>query len=159
MLTTEAPRIWSSDVKNWLIGKVLDAGNDWRQEKRMTEDEIVGWYHWLKGCKFEQAPWVANGRGSLVCYRPWGHKESDMTEWLNWSHIQKSTNSDPDKFNFPQIFTECQYVPGTSLDSGDSTVNEGPKGVYILIRTDRLQNHMNHMNLIPESDCVWRYIF
>ena len=98
----EAPILWSPDVKN-----CLDAGNYWGQ-KKMTEDEMVGWHHWLKGHEFEQAPWVADGWGSLVCYLPWGHKESDMTERLNWSHTQKSTNSDPDDFNFPQIFTGCQ---------------------------------------------------
>ena len=57
---------------------------------------------------------------------------------------------------FHKYLLNANYVPGTTLDSGDSTVNKGPNGVYTLIRTDRLQNHMNH---IPESDCVWRYIF
>ena len=44
----EAPIFWPPDVKNWLIGKDPDAGKDWRQkEKWTTEDEIVGWDHWL----------------------------------------------------------------------------------------------------------------
>ena len=48
--------IWPPDVKNWLIGKDPDAGKDWRQEeKRTTEDEMVGWHHWLNGQDFEQA--------------------------------------------------------------------------------------------------------
>ena len=42
--------LWPPDAKNWLIGKDPDAGKDWRWEKKgMTEDEIVGWYHWLNG--------------------------------------------------------------------------------------------------------------
>ena len=45
----------------------------------MTEDEIVGWHHRLNGHEFEQAPGVGNGWGSLECYSPWGHKESDTT--------------------------------------------------------------------------------
>ena len=52
-----------------------------------SKDEMVGWYHWLDGHEFEQALWVGDGQGSLVCYNPGGHKESDMTEplnWLNW---------------------------------------------------------------------------
>ena len=102
----EAPILWPPDMKKWLIGNDHDAEKDWRQEKRMTKDEMVGWHHWLKVHKFEQALGVADGQGSLACYHPWGRKESDMTEWLNWSHTQKSTNSDD--FNFPQIFTECQ---------------------------------------------------
>ena len=44
----EAPTLWLPDENNWLIGKNLDAGKDWRQEEKgMTEDEMVGWHHWL----------------------------------------------------------------------------------------------------------------
>ena len=82
----ETPILWPPDVKNWLIGKAPDAGKDWRRkEKGTTEDEIVGWHHWLDGHEFEQAPGAGNGWGSLVCYCPWGCKDSDTTEWLNWS--------------------------------------------------------------------------
>ena len=82
----EAPILWPPDVKKWLIGKDPDAGKDWRQEeKRMTEDEMVGWHHRRDGQEFEQAPGVGDGQGSLVCCSPWGHKESDMTERLNWT--------------------------------------------------------------------------
>ena len=50
----ETPVLWPPDAKNWLIWKNPDAGNDWRQDqKRMTEDEIVGWHHWLNGHEFE----------------------------------------------------------------------------------------------------------
>ena len=51
----EAPILWAPDAKNWLIGKYLDARKDWRQEEKgMTEDEIVGWYHWVNGHEFVQ---------------------------------------------------------------------------------------------------------
>ena len=84
----EAPIIWPPDAKNQLIGKDPDAGKDWRQEeKRMTEDEMVGWHHWLDGHKFEQTPGIADGQGSLACCSPWGRKESDMTEWLDWTEL------------------------------------------------------------------------
>ena len=46
----------------------------------MTEDEVVGWHHWLERHELEQAPGVGDGQGSLVCYSPWGHKELDLTE-------------------------------------------------------------------------------
>ena len=82
----ETPVLWPPDAKNWLIGKDPDAGKDWRQEEKgMTEDEIVGWHHWLNGREFEQALGVDNAQGSLVCCSSWGHKESDTTEWLNWT--------------------------------------------------------------------------
>ena len=44
----ETPVLWPHDAKNWLISKDPDAGKDWGQEKGMTEDEMVGWHHWLK---------------------------------------------------------------------------------------------------------------
>ena len=80
----EAPIVWPPDAKSWLIGKDPDAGKDWRwEEKRKTEDEVVGWHHRLNGHEFEQAPVDSEGQGSLVCCSPWGRKESDMTEQLN----------------------------------------------------------------------------
>ena len=63
--------------KNWLTGKDPDTGKDWRQE-----EEMLGWRY---GHEFEQAPGVGDGQRSLVCCFPWGHKESDMTEWPNWT--------------------------------------------------------------------------
>ena len=81
----EAPILWSPDVKNWLIRKDPDAGKGWRQEdRRTTEDEMVGWHHWLDTHEFEQDPGVGDGQGSLACCSPWGGKDSDMTERLNW---------------------------------------------------------------------------
>ena len=54
---TETPILWWPDVKNWLIAKIPDGGKDWRQEEKgTTEDEMVGWHHWLNGHEFEQAP-------------------------------------------------------------------------------------------------------
>ena len=62
----EAPTLWPPNVKTWLIGKDPDAGKDWRQEEKgMTEDEMVGWHHWLNGHEFEQAPGVGDGQGNL----------------------------------------------------------------------------------------------
>ena len=79
----ETPILWPPDAKNGLIGKDPDAGKDWRQkEKGTTEDEMVGWHHWLYGHEFEQALGFGDGQGSLVCCSPRGRKESDMTEWL-----------------------------------------------------------------------------
>ena len=81
----ETQMLWPPDMKSWLFRKDLDAGKDWRQEeKRLTEDEMVGGHHQLNGHEFEQAPGFGDGQGSLMCCSPWGHKESDTTEWLNW---------------------------------------------------------------------------
>ena len=84
----EAPILWPPDAKNWLIGKDPDAGKDWRrEEKGTTEDEMDGWHHQLDGHEFEHALRVGDGQGSLACCIPWGCKESDMTEWLNWTEL------------------------------------------------------------------------
>ena len=85
---SETAILWPPDAKNWLIGKDPESRNDWRwEEKEMTEDEMVGWHHWLNGHEFEQAPGVGDGQGGLECCIPWGCKESDMTEWLNWIEL------------------------------------------------------------------------
>ena len=81
----ETPILWPPDVKNWLIWKAPDAGKDWGQEEKgMTENKIVEWHHWLNGHDFQDTPGDGKGQGSLECCSPWGHKELDMTEWLNW---------------------------------------------------------------------------
>ena len=65
-------------------GKDPDAGEDWGQEeKRVTEDEMVGWHHWLDGHEFEQIQRDSEGQGSLACCSLSGHKELDKIEWLN----------------------------------------------------------------------------
>ena len=80
----DAPTLWAPDVKSQLIGKDSDAGKDWGQEEKgVTENEMIGWRHWLNGHEFEQTPGDDEGQGSLACCSPWGCKELDMTEGLN----------------------------------------------------------------------------
>ena len=82
----ETPILWPPDAKNWFVGKDSDAGKDWRQEEKgPTEDGMFGWHHWLSGHKFEQALGLGDGQAGLACYTPWGRKESDTTERLNWT--------------------------------------------------------------------------
>ena len=84
----ETPILWPPDAKNWLLRKDPDAGKDWGQEeKRMTEDEMAGWHHWLHGHELEQALGVGDGQGGLECCSPWDLKESDTTEHLNWTEM------------------------------------------------------------------------
>ena len=86
----ETPILWPPHAKSWLIGKDPDAGKDWRQEKGTTEDEMVGWHHRLNGHEFEWTPGVGDGQGGLACCSPWGCKESDTTEWLNWTELYQN---------------------------------------------------------------------
>ena len=87
----KTPILWPPDAKSWLIGKDPDAGKDWRwEEKGMTEDEMVGWHHWLNGHEFESTLGVGDGQGGLACCSPWGHNESDTSERLNWIELNSA---------------------------------------------------------------------
>ena len=106
-------------MQNWLIGKDPDARKDWRQEKGMTEDEMVGWHHWLNVHEFEQALGVGDGKGSLACCDPWAHKESDMTEQLNWNKYYHHLDS---------------LVKGTgSINSFSSSEAFLPEGFFFIV--------------------------
>ena len=59
-------------------------------EKGTTEDEMVRWHHQLDGHGFGWTLGVGDGQGGLVCCVSWGHKESDTTEWLNWTELKRS---------------------------------------------------------------------
>ena len=83
----EATILWPPDVKNWPFKKDPDAGTDWKQEKGTEEDETVGWHHWLDGHGFESALGIGDRQGRLACCNPWGHKELDTTEWLNYTEL------------------------------------------------------------------------
>ena len=86
----EAPILWPSDVRSWLIGKDSDAGKDWGQEEKgLTEDELFGWYHQLDGHEFEQTPRDSEGQESLTCFCEWGHRvRHDLaTKQQLYSHL------------------------------------------------------------------------
>ena len=94
----ETPLLWPSNAKNWLLGKDLDSGKDWRW---MTEDEMVGWHHWLDGHEFEQTPGDGEGQGSLACCSPSDHRVGhDQVTELNWRWI----------IGDKQIVNECLVV-------------------------------------------------
>ena len=77
---SETPILWPPDAKSWLIWKDPDAGQDWGQEEKGTsEHEMVGWHYRHDGHGFH------DGQGGLACCSSRGHKESDTTEWLNWT--------------------------------------------------------------------------
>ena len=85
----EIPILWPPDAKNWIIGKDPDAVKDWIQkEKGMTEDEMVfGITDSMDMCLSQLWALVKENQGSLACCSSWGHRELDMTEWLNWTEI------------------------------------------------------------------------
>ena len=70
----EASVFWPPDGKSWLIGKDLDVRKDWKQEKGATEDEMVGWRHWLNAHEFEETPGHSEGQGRQAWCNPWDSK-------------------------------------------------------------------------------------
>ena len=111
----ETPILWPPDEKNRLFGKDPDAEKDWRwEEKGTTEDEMVGWCHWLNGHEFEKTPGVGDEQGGLVCCSPWGRKESDTTEGLNWVRFEHQTLN-----TWPQPLASG-FSPGSNASQPDA---------------------------------------
>ena len=87
---------------------------------------MVGWHHLLNGHEFEQALEVGDGQGSLASCSPWGHKESDTTEWLKWTISSSAT-----PFSFSQSFPESGSFPVSWLfTSGDFSFNISPSNEH-----------------------------
>ena len=106
----ETPALWPLHAKSWLVGKDSDAGRDWEQEEKgMTEDEMAGWHHRLDGHEFEWTLEVGDGQGGVVCCDSWGRKESDTTEWLNWTELMIS--------NVEHLFMHLSVISMTSLEN------------------------------------------
>ena len=79
---------WCEELTHWKrpwCWERLKAGGE-----GVIEDEIVGWHHQLNGHEFEQALGVGDGQGGLACCSPWGRKESDTTEQLNWTELRQN---------------------------------------------------------------------
>ena len=107
----ETPILWPSDTKNWLTGKDPNAGKDWRQEKGMTEDEMIGWHHQLDRYQSEEAVRVDDGEGSLTCCSPWGNKQSDTTEQLNWIEVNVIAHSEAVKQLYDFLAKDAESRP------------------------------------------------
>ena len=105
----ETSVLWPPDAKNWLTRKDPDDGQDWRQEEKgTTEDEMVGWHHQLDGHGFGWTPGVGDGQGGVACCGSWGRKESDMTEWLNWTERRKGPRWL--QFHYLNCFDICSKI-------------------------------------------------
>ena len=88
----ETSVLWPPHAKSWLIGKDSDAGRDCGQEEKGTpEEQMAGWHHWLDGRESEWTLGDGDGQGGLACCDSCGRKESDTTEWLNWTEVKEWT--------------------------------------------------------------------
>ena len=93
-----------------LLEKTPMLGGIGGRRKRGRQDEMVGWHHWLNGHEFEWTPGVGDGQGGLVCCNSWGCKESDTTEQLNWTELNRYSHPSKDSqvilysFLFPTLY-------------------------------------------------------
>ena len=134
----ETPILWPPDTKNWLIWKDLDAWKDWRQEEKgMTEEEVVGWLHQLNGHEFDQALGVGDGQVGLVGCSPWGRKESDMTERLNWLtspqvglYLITNKNSNTNPWGLLKGYTDSDLSMGGQIALEEDGQPASPRGSH-----------------------------
>ena len=83
------------------LENTLMLGKIWgHEEKGTTEDEMVGWNHQFSGHGFGWTPGLGDGQGGPVCCGSWSRKESDMTEWLNWTELNMTCHGE-------YLFTAC----------------------------------------------------
>ena len=124
----ETPIVWPPDAKNWFIAK--DPGKNWRQEETGTKEEMVGWHHRLDGHEFKQAPRAGDEQGSLACCNPWGCKESDMTERLNWTEcfLDKTLKIQAEKVKI----NKRNYIKLIHFCTAKEIINKNEKVTYIL---------------------------
>ena len=113
----ETPILWPPDGKNWPIWKDPDAGKDWRQEdKGRTEDEMVGWHHWLYGHEFESRSWSRTGRPGILQSMGSQRVGHDWATELNWTFYWLSL------LLLLSILQGCRshvlYSPGSILNEG-----------------------------------------
>ena len=114
-------------MKSQLIRKDPDAGRDQGQEeKRATENEMVGWHHRLNGHEFEQTQGGSRGHRSLECYSPWGHKESVTEQQRQLSCCHRTGMQEAEELGVVSRVAQAAgrscsllYIP-SYLDSGDT---------------------------------------
>ena len=149
----EAPILWPSDSKSWLIGKDPDAGKDWRQEEKgAIEYEMAGWHHWLNGHEFEQAPGDGKGQGSLEYFSPWGlESQTWLRDWTTTkqNHRRWFVDMSPSSPQVPvsllrQSFISQQWVLAIKRQAAKHEFSNKHKDYYFELNTIKTQQ-------IPES--------
>ena len=114
--------------------------SDWTE---LTEDEMVGWHHCLDGHEFEQALGVGDGQGGLACCSPFGCRESNTTEWLNWTDPSSA-------FLSSNLLISCPEAPGHDLVSLD------PSEIIVYVCRILAYSSLEVRKLWPNP---WLYLF
>ena len=121
-------------------------------EKRVTEDEMVGWHHRLSRHEFEQTPGDSEGQESLVCCSPWGHKELDVTEWLNTPWYQ---------FSLPLEGLFCYESRKGRASWGSRIPNQATTTIEVFMSmwTDKYPKWKSESQKRSSPVCAWDMMF
>ena len=100
----KVPILWPPDGKSQLTGKDHDAGKDWGQEEKgMTEDEMVGWHHWLNGLQFEHTLGDSEGQGSLgAAVHGVAKSRTRLSDWTT-ANRAKGSDFEADALKSPKL--------------------------------------------------------
>jgi len=112
---------WWEELTHWKRPWCWERLNSGEGE---TEDEMVGWHHRPEGHKSEQALGVCDGQGSLECCSPWGHKELDTTEWLNFLIYSRSCSIVSDSLKPHGLYSPLNF-PGQNTGVGSHSLLQG----------------------------------
>ena len=125
--------------------KTPDAGKDWGQEEKgMTEDAMVGCHHRLNGRGFGWTPAVGDGQGGLACYSPWGRRELDMTEQLNWT----DRNSPLNLLRNSRVFSTADTALYTTTYDGQFPFSPHPLQHLDYLLFDRMRSAISQWFLL-----------
>ena len=165
MTDAETPILWPPDMKNWLIWKDPNAGEDWRhEEKGTTEDELVGWHHQLNGHEFEWTLGVGDGQGGLACCSPWGPRVGhNWATELNWTLLWRVLGGfsriwGPEAWGCPPRITWKKMEPLLSLKEdapieGTMTKNPHRKRLGFGSQRNPGESRLCHSNCVLGQDC------
>ena len=121
------------------------------EEKGTTQDEMVGWHHLLHGHEFEQAPGVGDRQGGLECCSPWGRKELDTTEQLNWTNhgttecFLSSTSYHITKGLFLEFFYPVQHAQVSKINK--QKMYSKSKKQKTIVRRQRASKHQSQTQI------------
>ena len=163
----EAPVFWLPGTKSQLTGKVPGVENDWGQEKRVLEDEMAGWHHWLNGHELGQTLGDGEGPGGLMCCSSWGLKSqrwlghwtkqaNSLVFWKHW-HWTKAQVWQHSLHELHAMTHDCMNVPGLPccLSVKESTCKCRRPWVWSLGREDPLEKEMATHSSIPTGEIPW----
>ena len=129
--------MWRADS----LEKTLMLGKTGEEEKWATEEEMIRQHHQVNGHEFEQTPGDSEGQESLACCSPWGHKESDMTWWLNnnndewrWPYPSNIDLEKPVVFGIGQFW--AQILAGFWLNSCGQQITS-PSLNFLIFKIDQ----------------------